>query len=92
MCRHHHRLVHEGGHKVEMDAAGEPTFMTADGETIPPGPDTRFRGNVFTLTTNNQRAGLIIDPQTTIPAWLGERMDDSMAVEGLLQADKRPAS
>jgi uncharacterized protein (DUF1684 family) len=92
LCRYHHRLVHEGGHKVEMNAAGEPMFMTADGETIPPGPDTRFRGNVFTLTTNNQRAGLIIDPQTTIPAWLGERMDDSMAVEGLLQADKRPAS
>ena len=89
LCRHHHRLVHEGGYAVRMDSGSEPIFTDQAGETIPTGPDTRFRGNVFALTTRNRRAGLRIDPQTPIPAWDGEPMDDSMAVEGLLQREAR---
>jgi len=56
-------------------------------EIIPSGPDTRFRGTVFALTTHNHLNGLEIGPQTPIPNWLGEQMDDSMAVEGLLQRE-----
>jgi hypothetical protein len=33
------------------------------------------------------KAGLDITPETPIPDWLGERMDESMAVEGLLQRE-----
>lgn len=68
-----------------MHPESPPEFTAPDGEIIQTGPDTRFRGNVYTLTARNRSEGLRIDPKTTIPAWLGERMDDSMAVEGLLR-------
>lgn len=87
LCRHHLRLVHEGGFAVEMNAAGKPAFTAPDGEYLPTGPDTRFRGNVVALSTKHRRDGLDIRPQTPVPRWLGERMDDSMAVEGFLQRE-----
>ncbi|MFO8153631.1 MAG: HNH endonuclease signature motif containing protein [Thioalkalivibrio sp.] len=86
LCRHHHRLVHEGGYGVRMTASG-PKFTDSTGRTIAPVAETRFRGNVFALKLKNQRAGLEIDAETTISLWEGERMDDGMAVEGLLQLE-----
>lgn len=85
LCRHHHRLVHEGGYAVTMQSGGTPVFT--DPAVIPTGPDTRFRGNVAALTARNRQAGLTIGPQTPVPDWLGEGMDDSMAVEGLLHLE-----
>lgn len=87
LCRHHHRLVHEGGHAVRMQPDGTPVFMDRHGETIRPGPDTRFRGNDYALAARNRRAGLVIDPRTTVPDWDGMPMDDAMAVEGLVQRE-----
>ena len=40
LCRHHHRLVHEAGFSVEMDA-GRPVFKSPDGATIPNVPSLR---------------------------------------------------
>ncbi|MDA0822610.1 MAG: glutathione S-transferase N-terminal domain-containing protein [Proteobacteria bacterium] len=59
-------------------------FTTPKGERIPDGPDTRFRGNVFALTTANRRERIEIGPRTLVPRWSGERMDDAMAVDGLI--------
>ncbi|MDZ7785486.1 MAG: hypothetical protein U5K56_21850 [Halioglobus sp.] len=87
MCRHHHRLVHEGGYGLELDAAGEPFFTAPQGGRIPTGPDTRFRGNVFALTAANRRARVEIGARTLVPQWRGERMDDAMAVEGLIRRE-----
>ena len=84
LCRHHHRLVHEGGYRLALNASGEPVFTTPQGEQIPHGPDTRFRGNVFALTTANRRERIDIGPRTLVPMWAGERMDDGMAVDGLI--------
>jgi len=86
LCRHHHRLVHEGGYGVRMSASG-PKFADPTGRTIAPAAEKPFRGNVLTLKLKNHRAGLHIDAETTIPLWEGERMDDGMAVEGLLQLE-----
>jgi len=86
LCRHHHRLVHEGGYGVRITASG-PKFTDPTGRTIPPSADTRSRGNVFELISRNRKTGLQIGPETTIPLWEGERMDDGMAVEGLLQLE-----
>jgi hypothetical protein len=88
LCRHHHRLVHEGGYGVSMRPGDTPEFTGPGGDIIQPGPDTRFRGNVFALVARNRMAGLNITPRTTVPAWDGEAMDDSMAVEGLLGQDQ----
>ena len=84
LCRHHHRLVHEGGFDVRMTANG-PEFTDATGRTIPAVAETRSRGNVFVLKLQNRKRGLALGAETTIPLWEGERMDDGMAVEGLLQ-------
>ena len=59
-------------------------FIQPNGKVIPPAPGSRFRGNMFALMTANQRAGLDITPDTPIPNWCSEPLDDSLAVEGLL--------
>lgn len=84
LCRHHHRLVHEGGYDVRMTAAGTPKFTDPTGRTIPQVAETRFRGNVVALRRQNSETGLEITPDTPIPLWEGEKMDESMAVEALL--------
>ena len=87
LCRHHHRLVHEGGYGLAMPVGGEPVFSAPNGRPIPSGPDMRFRGNVFALTTGNQREKIEIGPGTIVPQWHGDRMDDAMAVEGLIRRE-----
>jgi len=69
---------------VRMTGRG-PKFTDPTGRTLPRSADTRSRGNVFELISRNRKYGLEIVPETTIPLWEGERMDDGMAVEGLLQ-------
>ena len=66
---------------------GEPVFSTPKGDMIPPGPETRFSGNVFALTTANRRQQLDIGPRTLVPRWYGEEMDDAMAIDGLLRRE-----
>ncbi|MEZ5567619.1 MAG: HNH endonuclease signature motif containing protein [Halioglobus sp.] len=87
LCRHHHRLVHEGGYGIVLDAAKQPVFTAPNGGQIATGPDTRFRGNVFALTTGNGRARVEIGARTGVPYWCGDRMDDGMAVEGLVRRE-----
>ncbi len=87
LCRHHHRLVHEGGYGLEMDTANEPIFTGPNGKVIANGPDTRFRGNVFTLATANRREHIQIGADTVVPRWYGDNMDDAMAVEGLIRRE-----
>ena len=84
LCRHHHRLVHEGGYAVQMSDQSIPHFTDPAGCTILEVGEKSFRGNVFTLRQQNRRAGLDITPDTSIPLWEGEIMDTSMAIEGLL--------
>ncbi len=87
LCRRHHRLVHEEGFAVQAERSGAINFTLPDGKIIPPGPDTRFRGNVVALTTRNKEMGLNITANTPIPKWCGEKMDHQMAVLGLLQRE-----
>ncbi len=84
LCRHHHRLVHEGGFSVAMDAAGQVRFTQPDGQVMPDSGDKRSRGNVVALYTAHADSGIHITPETTKTLWHGEQMDDQLAVEGLL--------
>jgi len=54
---------------------------------LPSTQSARFRRNVIELKSRNQRLGLNINPKTPVPSWLGERMDYSITVEGLLRAE-----
>ena len=83
LCRHHHRLVHEGGFGLNRTPAGELQFTDPTGNRLADAPKRRFRGDVFELVTNNERSGITITPETPIPDWLGESMDDSIVVHHL---------
>ena len=47
----------------------------------------RFSGNVFALTTANQLEKIDIDAATLVPLWHGDKMDDGMAVDGLIRRE-----
>ena len=87
LCRTHHRLVHEAGYGVRFEAGEGAVFSMPGGKVIPQGPETRSRGNVFAITSANQKKGLNITPGTSIPAWHGEIMDNSTAVDMLLECE-----
>jgi hypothetical protein len=87
LCRRHHRLVHEGGFAMRASAHGTIEFTNPAGAVIPTGPETRCRGNVFALFSAHEQLGIHITPDTTIPDWYGEKMDDELAVLGMLQLE-----
>jgi len=87
LCRRHHRLVHEGGFGIRKSMIGALEFTNPAGAVIPTGPETRCRGNVFALFSAHQQAGIQITPTTSHSLWLGEKMDDELAVLGMLQLE-----
>jgi len=90
LCRHHHRLVHEGGYGIRMTDQRIPEFTDPAGCTIPQVGEKNLRGNVFTLRHENRKTGLDITPETMISLWEGEKMDYDMAIEGLLWLESPP--
>ena len=98
LCSQHHRLVHEGGYGVRMNA-GEIEFTRPDGRVIPPAGTAHtgcFRGNTSAasgdpraangarrLKAFNAARGLAIDAGTARCRWGGERMDYDIAIDGL---------
>ncbi|MGD8681814.1 MAG: DUF222 domain-containing protein [Lysobacterales bacterium] len=87
LCRRHHRLVHEGGFGLETHPSGDFVFSLPDGEILPDSFAGRSRGNVGDILEANRRNGLNIDPSTAVPRWLGEEMDDQMAVQALIRKE-----
>jgi hypothetical protein len=97
LCGFHHRLVHEGGFGVTVTDDGLFVFTRPNGTRIPeaaPLSSSSFRGNIAVespvILTENRAAGLTIDRDTSRCRWLGEKMDYSMAIEGMQWRD-RPA-
>jgi hypothetical protein len=84
LCRHHHRLVHEGGFGLARTAAGEFRFTDPAGKCIRDAPEKSFRGNFFELLAANRSTGITITPETPVPDWLGESMDDDIVVHHLM--------
>jgi hypothetical protein len=64
LCRHHHRLVHEGGFGLGKSIHGAIEFSNPAGEVIPTGPETRSRGNAWSLFEHHSEAGIHITPKT----------------------------
>jgi len=85
LCRRHHRLVHEEGFGVHSQADGQVYFTDPQGRHLPDAADTRSRGNVLSLTTENDQSGTQITSKTGECQWGGERMDDDLAVLCMLQ-------
>ena len=87
LCRRHHRLVHEGGYGVHRQADAHIYFTDLQGQQLPLSGDTRFRGNVFALTAQNDKSGLKITAQSGECRWGGEQMDDDLAILCMLQLE-----
>jgi hypothetical protein len=99
LCSFHHHLVHEGGFGLTATDDGLFVFTRPDGRRIPEGGDC-FRGNMSAVRPDvsvdcsfeetlrvymlNRDAGLDIDASTSRCRWLGESMDYSQAIEGMM--------
>jgi hypothetical protein len=87
LCRHHHRLVHEGSFQVRMHSNGQPVFRDPAGKLLPENGETRSRGNVFELIARHRKQRIRITPTTALCAWKGELMDDNLAIKALLRRE-----
>jgi len=89
LCRHHHRLVHEGAFSVEPLADGEVRFRRADGSPHDVAP-AMPRGDPSALLRRSRRAGLAICPDTCLTG-SGESMDLALAVDQMQAATRSSA-
>jgi len=87
LCRHHHRLVHEGGYTVERRDDGRWLFFTPTGVLIPHVPAATQ--SETPIGQVNAARGMDVPAGTGVTRWAGERMDLGMAVDGVLQAETR---
>lgn len=82
LCRHHHRLVHEGGYTLETGAGGQITLRRPDGRRITACP-TLPAGRPAAL--RQRRPGQPpINPRACEPIG-DQRLDLALAVDALLQ-------
>jgi Domain of unknown function (DUF222)/HNH endonuclease len=91
LCRHHHRLLHEGGYSVTRTGGGSLLFRRPDGRPIAgcPAPP---RGRAERLHSLSDRAP-VIPPDACVPRWSGEPLDLELGVDALLTfAPLRPAA
>lgn len=86
LCRHHHRLLHEGGYQLVRRPHGDVIFRRPDGRAIPAIPRAHPADAGAPVRANAQ-AGLVIDHETCSPLSAGDRLDYGMAIEGLLARD-----
>jgi hypothetical protein len=95
LCRRHHRAVHEEGYEMERRPDGELRFRRPDGRLLPavPTPAAVPADPCETLRARHEAQGLDIHARTTMPSWLGERLDVGYALDVLhpLANPVRPA-
>jgi Domain of unknown function (DUF222)/HNH endonuclease len=88
LCRHHHRLLHEGGYRIRRTARGGLAFHGPDGRRVRERPALR-RSDPREAARHNARRGLRITPETCVPSWDGQRVNHGWEVERLSRKDSR---
>ncbi|HEY7519982.1 MAG TPA: DUF222 domain-containing protein [Methylomirabilota bacterium] len=85
LCRPHHRAVHEEGYKLTREASGDLCFRTPQGWKVPVVPVAAAvpADPVGELRAQNNASGFPIDARTSMPSWLGERLDLGYAIDAL---------
>lgn len=87
VCRHHHRLLHEGGYTVDRHKDGRFTFRRPDGRRIAACPRPP-RGEEAALRA--RRRAIAADACVSLSA--GEKMDLDLGVEAMLLWAPPPAT
>jgi len=87
LCRHHHRLVHEGGFSCTKNAEGRVEFRNPNGELIARTGYIPAFSNTLTITERmrNRYEDLFIDANTCVSKYNGGGIDWNMAVSALYQ-------
>src|SRR4051812_29216370 len=80
LCRHHHRLLHEGGYSMRSDRRGI-AFYRPDGIPLPEWHEP-VGGRTEAVPEHHTAT---ITPETTVPDWNGDPLDLEYAVEVLSQ-------
>src|SRR2546425_1092270 len=85
LCRRHHRAVHEEGYQVDRQPDGTLSFRRPDGAPLPavPTPATVPADPVEVLRARHDAQGLQIHARTSMPGWMGERLDLGWAISVL---------
>ncbi len=89
-CRHHSLLPASifGPENVGSKFYAHHIVHWADGgEIIPTGPCRNSRGNAQSLFEAHLDSGIVITPKTAQSQWMGEQMDDDLAILGMLQLE-----
>ena len=79
LCPVHHRLVHEGGFDVRRFDDGALRFTDPNGEAVR-APAPREASSPDNVAAQNNALGLVIDSETAMAHWHGERIDYDHAV------------
>jgi len=92
LCRHHHRLVHEGGFGVERTADGHIRFRRSNGRFIEEHPQLPASGSVEGLLgPTHRRANRETGEAVDAASWIipGDTLDYGIAIEGLMRKQER---
>jgi Domain of unknown function (DUF222)/HNH endonuclease len=88
LCSHHHRLVHEGGYRIERGPHGALRFRRPDGRPVPAVPP-RPPGDPDRLESRNREHNLDLTATTCIPRLYPDRLDLHWVVDNLAETDSR---
>jgi hypothetical protein len=84
LCRHHHRLMHEGGFAIRRKGSGF-IFVSPQGKLIPQAPRMP-RGECRSIVQKNHRSGLRPTGSTLFPRdSTGENVDLSLTVNAMAE-------
>ena len=87
LCSYHHRLVHEGGFRVEC-ARGSVRFRRPDGTAIA-GVGGGKAASGAGLAEQHRACGVAVDRDTCRPRSAGDRLDYDLAVDVLVHRAAR---
>ena len=85
LCRRHHRAVHEEGYQIDQTPDGALQFRRPDGRPLPEvsPPPALPADPVEALRAQHATQGLRLHARTSLPGWLGERLDVGWAIDVL---------